>query len=182
MRVFVSIGHDAVRTGSRNSEYDITEYDICVDLTQYLYEELIELKIDAEKVWSDKLGEAISEINGKARLNDIAIETHINSFSNPSVRGCETLYYTNSGRGKKLAQDIQNSLLAHLGVKDRGILERDNLTFLKKIKCTSIITEPFFLSNEDEVKRFLLKDREDNLRNIAFSIAMGVKSYINRKR
>ena len=178
MKVFISVGHDTKRKGAKSPFTDEYEYDILIALTHYIWEELIDLGIDTQKVYSDILGDAISEINKTCNTDDIALETHFNSFSNPSVKGCETLFYKGSTKGKELAQDIQNSLLAHLGVHDRGILERDNLAFLKKTKCVSIITEPFFLSNEEEVNRFLLKDREANLRNIAFSIAKGIEIYV----
>lgn len=182
MKLFLSVGHDALKKGAYNEKYRLHEYDILVELTQYCFEEAIEIGLECEKVFSDRLSSAIEEVNQKANTSDIAVELHINSFSNPDVKGCETLYYTGSKKGKELAGDIQNSMLAFLQVHDRGLLPRNNLAFLNKVKCTSIITEPFFLSNEDEVKRFLLHDRESNLRNIARVTAIGIRDFVNRNK
>ena len=180
MKVFVSVGHDVRRKGAKCEIINEYEYDLLIPLTQYLMEELVDMRIDAVKVYSDILGNAVEEVNKHCESDSIAIETHFNNFSDTSVGGCETLYCKGSSKGKELAGDIQNSLLAHLQVKDRGLLERDNLAFLTKVTCVSIITEPFFLSNKKEVERFLENDREDNLRNIAYSIAIGVKDYVNK--
>lgn len=181
MRVFISVGHDKKRKGAKCDIINEYEYDLLIPLTDYLFDELTSRGIDARKVNSDKLGAAVKEINKECNKNDIALETHFNKFSNASVKGCETLFYKGSTRGENLADSIQNSLLAYLGVHDRGLLARDNLAFLKQVKCTSIITEPFFLSNEEEVKRFLVNDRDTNLKNIAFAIANGIHSFIKRE-
>ena len=181
MKVFVSVGHDAQKKGAKCTILNEYEYDILIPLTQYLMEELVGMKIDAVKVYSDVLGSAIEEVNRQCDGDSIAIETHFNNFKDSSVGGCETLYCKGSSKGKELAIDIQNSLLAHLQLKDRGLLERDNLAFLNDTKCPAVIVEPFFLSNKEEVKRFLKKDREANLRNIAFSIAVGIRDYVVRK-
>lgn len=180
MRVFVSVGHDSGRKGAKCEIVDEYEYDLLIPLTQYLMEELVDMRIDAVKVYSDVLGSAIEEVNKQRNGDSIAIETHFNNFHDPSVGGCETLYCKGSSKGKELAKDIQNSLLAHLQLKDRGLLERDNLAFLNDTNCPAVITEPFFLSNKEEVERFLKNDREANLRNIAYSIAIGIGDYVNK--
>lgn len=181
MTVYWSVGHDARKKGAYNKKYNIHEYDICVELTQYCIEEAIEIGIDSEKVYSDTLGSAIKEINSKCEKNDLAIEMHINSIAVPKVKGCEVEYYKNSKRGQRLAFHVQNSLMAHLGLRNCKNDGRDDLSFLERTKCTAIIPEPFFLSNEENVQRFLLNHREANLRNIAKSITIGVKDFINEE-
>lgn len=181
MKVFWSVGHDAERTGAYNEKYDICEYDVCVELTQYCVEEAIDMGITSEKIYSDRLGDAIKEVNQRANTDDLAIEIHVNAISKPSIKGCEVEYYEGSERGERLAFHIQNSLMAHLGLRDCKNDGRDDLGFLEKTKCTAVIPEPFFLSNEENVQRFLLNDREANLRNIAYCIARGVKDYIEQE-
>lgn len=182
MQVFVSVGHDAKRTGAYNEKHDIREYDVCVELTQYFWEELIALDIDAQKVYSDTLTDAIAEINNRSsNKNDLAIEVHVNAIAKESIKGCEVEYYKGSKRGEKLAFHVQNSLLAHLGLRNCKNDARDDLGFLEKTTCTAIIPEPFFLSNEENVQRFLLNDREANLRNIAYAMSIGVQDFINQE-
>ena len=184
MVVYWSVGHDAKRKGAYNAKYDIHEYDVCVELTQYCIEEALGLDIESEKVYSDCLGAAIKEINQKANTDDLAIEVHVNSIAAQHadrIHGCEVEYYQGSERGKKLAKCIQDEMLSHLGLRDCKNDARDDLGFLEKTKCTAIIPEPFFLSNEENVQRFLLNDREKNLRNIAKTIAIGVLAFIHQE-
>jgi len=180
-KIWVSVGHDIKRKGAYCSYTDEYEYDILVDLTQYVWEELVELKLNSEKVYADKLHEAIDEINQKGSKNDLAIEMHLNSFSDPKVNGCEVEYYHTSERGKKLAKAVQDSYLAHLGLRNAHNDGRKDLGFLNKVKCVAIIPEPFFLSNKKEVERFLINNREDNLRNIAKATAIGVFAFLREE-
>ena len=184
MKVFWSVGHDAKRKGAYNKKYGIYEYDVLVDLTQYCIEEAIALGIDSEKVYADRLGTAIDEVNKKCERNDLAIEMHINSIAKEHadrIHGCEVEYYQGSKRGKKLAYHVQSAMRAYHGLRDCKNDARDDLGFLEKTKCTAIIPEPFFLSNDGDVQRFLLSNREDKLRSLAYAIAIGVKAFINEE-
>lgn len=185
MKVFWSVGHDYKRKGAYNEKHNIYEYDVCVELTQYCIEEALGLNIDSEKVYSDCLGAAIKEINLRASTDDLAIEIHVNSIAAQHaarIHGCEVEYYKGSKRGKRLARRIQDNMVSHLGLRDCKNDARDDLGFLEKTKCTAVIPEPFFLSNEENIQRFLLNDREKNLRNIAKVIAIGVFSFIQEEQ
>ena len=180
--IYISVGHDTIMKGAYCSFIDEFEYDICKEYSKYLQKELEDLNLDVILVKNDKLQNAVSEINQTASKNDIAIETHFNSFPEPTVNGCETLYYEDSKRGEKLAQHVQNANLAYFSLRDRGLVGRDNLYFLKHTKCTAIIPEPFFLSNEEEVGRFLIGDREAKLRSLAYATAIGIKAFVNEEK
>ena len=179
--IYCSVGHDAKRKGAYNEKYDLHEYDINVETTQYLAEELIEMGLKVSKVYSDRLSSAIKEINKTAKSTDIAIEMHVNALSNPNVRGCEVMYFKGSKNGNRIAFHVQNAMRAFLGQQDKKNDARDDLSFLERTVCAAIIPEPFFLSNEADVQRFLLNDREANLRNISYAIAIGVKDFINER-
>ena len=184
MKVFWSVGHDATRKGAYNKKYDIHEYDVCVELTQYCVEEAIKLGIDSEKVYADRLSSAVEEINQKCEVNDLAIEMHINSIAAQHanrIHGCEVEYYKGSKRGERLAFHVQDNILNYLNLRDCSNDARDDLYFLEKTKCTAIIPEPFFLSSEKNVQRFLINNRNSNLRMLAFIIAKGVKDFINEE-
>ena len=185
MKVFWSVGHDARRKGAFNAKYGIHEYDVCVELTQYCIEEAVELGIESEKVYSDCLGAAIKEINQKANTDDLAIEIHINSIAEQHadrIHGCEVEYYEGSERGKKLALHVQNSLKAFHQLRDCKNDARDDLGFLEKTLCTAIIPEPFFLSSDQNVEQFLIGNREAKLRGLAYTIALGVKQFIDQEK
>ena len=51
---------------------------------------------------------------------DVALEWHFNSCDNPSVRGCEVLYWGNSARGRKVAVALSRELAKLLNVPNRG--------------------------------------------------------------
>lgn len=185
MKVFWSVGHDARRKGAYNKKYDIHEYDVCVELTQYCIEEALELGIESEKVYSDCLGAAIKEINQKANTDDLAVEIHINSIAAQHadrIHGCEVEYFEGSKRGKKLAYYVQNSIKTFHQLRDCKNDARDDLGFLEKTKCTAIIPEPFFLSSDKNVEQFLIGDREAKLRGLAYTIALGVKQFIEQEK
>mgnify|MGYP003288206606 CR=1 FL=1 len=104
---------------------------------------------------------------------DLTISIHCNSF-NSTANGHEVLYYPTSIKGKKLAQSIQTSLVKTVGLRDRGIKQRDNLCVLKRTKSTAVLVETAFISNPNEAK--LLREKPDLF---ARAIAIGVKNYLN---
>lgn len=182
MKVFWSVGHDARKKGAYNVKYKLYEYDLCVDLTQYCVEEAMELGLDCEKVYSDRLGNAIKEVNMRCEKNDIAVEVHINAMKDANhIRGCEVEYCVGSVRGEKLAKHVQDVMLKDLDQRDCTNDARANLGFLKKTKCTAIIPEPFFLSNEEDIQKFILDDKEAGLRKIAKALALGVYNFVKEE-
>jgi len=88
---------------------------------------------------------------------DRFIAVHFNASSDRSVNGTETLYYTyGSATSKDLASKLQNRLVEALGLPNRGIKQRDDLTVLIKTKMPAALTESSFISNTYEEAR--LKD------------------------
>lgn len=77
---------------------------------------------------------------------DFAIETHLNSYFDPEVDGCETLYYPTKNN-KELATILQKALVSSISNKDRGVKPRKDLYFLKRTKCPAFIIEPLFISS-----------------------------------
>ncbi len=88
---------------------------------------------------------------------DRFVAVHFNASSDRSVNGTETLYYTyGSATSKDLATKLQSRLLEALGLPNRGIKQRDDLTVLIKTKMPAALTESSFISNTYEEAR--LKD------------------------
>ena len=107
-----------------------------------------------------------------ARKCALAVEIHFNSAKqwvdrdNDGVvdegedfhvgRGCETLYYPGSAKGREAAKIVQAAMAETLP-PDRGVKEgwyRMNPKFgpdyfLKKTRCTSLIIEPEFIHRKD---------------------------------
>ncbi|OFW59691.1 MAG: hypothetical protein A2W01_00055 [Candidatus Solincola sediminis] len=86
---------------------------------------------------------------------DRFISIHHNAMSGqPSVNGTETLIATNASQeAKELANSVQAALVGELGLPNRGIVPRSDVSVLTKTNMPAILTEASFLSNPQEEQR-----------------------------
>lgn len=105
---------------------------------------------------------------------DLFISIHINASINTSASGTETYYWYESS--KRLAQNIQNSLVKSLNTIDRGV-KKEGLYVCKNISTMpSILTEIVFISNTEEEQ----KCTNDNfLDNTASALKDGIEAYLH---
>ena len=98
--------------------------------------------------------------NTSARINkggfDLIIELHYNA-ADPSAHGSEALYYFKNAKGKKLANHFSSLMQSEMKYKSRGakplINKTDRGFWAVYIPApTVVILEPFFGSNENDVK------------------------------
>lgn len=164
--ILISAGHHPL---ARGACYDgFCEYDEALKWR----DEIISILGDqAVAVPTGTLPQKVKWIN--ALDANIAIEIHFNSaiINGTHVgRGCETLYYPGSKKGKDLARTIQHAI-APIHFPDRGIkegwyrmdkpgivdydgdVEGDEKPdyFLRKTNCTAIIIEPEFIHYKIEI-------------------------------
>lgn len=95
---------------------------------------------------------------------DFVIELHYNFFSVGSVSGCEALYYYRNESGRKLCDFFCKEYANIIGGKNRGskgLKDKTDRGFyaLYLPKPTTILLEPFFGSNKEDVDR--IKGNED---------------------
>lgn len=89
---------------------------------------------------------------------DAIIELHVNSNNGIPGNGTET-YYSVTGKGKELAQAINDNIVA-LGYRDRGIKTLTNffggdyLAIIRETKAPAVLTEVFFLNNPQDVAKY----------------------------
>tara|TARA_Y100001938_G_C8100762_1_gene441546 strand:+ start:5352 stop:6062 length:711 start_codon:yes stop_codon:yes gene_type:complete len=101
-------------------------------------------------------GSAMSWIGDQVKKYDadIAIELHFNSAT-PSAAGYEYLYWHSSSSSKALAdsllkaQEEKTPQMKNRGIKPKTSSDRGS-GFLSKTHCPSVITEPYFGSNNKE--------------------------------
>ena len=105
-----------------------------------------------------------------AKDADLFISVHVNSATNTSAKGTETLCYSKNG----FADVIQKSLVSALKTNDRGVKERKDLAVLNGTKMTAVLLELGFLSNADEAKMF---KKESFYSNAANAVVKSVCSY-----
>lgn len=90
---------------------------------------------------------------------DVFISIHLNSASNKSATGIETLRYGSvSEKTKRLALTVQDKLVSATGFKDRGVKVRDNLYVLKHTKMPAILCEVGFISNDKQARDLFSDD------------------------
>lgn len=63
----------------------------------------------------------------------------------------------------ELARIVMDSLINRTGVKDKGIIEREDLIILNQTKMPAILIEYRFLSNEKEEKLLLTDDYQNKV-------------------
>ncbi len=100
---------------------------------------------------------------------DLFISIHRNAARTPNTgTGIESLIYADGGTAARLARNI-NQQLETTGYRNRGIIERPELTVLKRTVMPAVIVEAGFLNNESDNQLFDAK-----LNQIAQAIADGI--------
>lgn len=100
---------------------------------------------------------------------DLFISIHRNAAPQPNTgTGIETLVYADQGIAARLARNI-NQQLETTGFRNRGVIERPELTVLKRTLMPAVIVEAGFLNNNSDNQLFDAK-----LNQIAQAIADGI--------
>lgn len=148
--IFISAGHYPAAPGAKYERF--IEHDEAVIWAS----QLAKLVDNSLLVPTGVLKEKVGFINERSLNGDVAIEIHFNAAVNSEGenvgRGCETLYYPGSSKGKILAMLCQDAL-AELFPPSRGVKEgwyrmdpsRGADFFLAKTICTAVIIEPEFV-------------------------------------
>lgn len=108
---------------------------------------------------------------------DYTVSIHQNSFTDSSVCGPQTFYYSESESSKEFAAIIQQSLDSILDTeKSRGIKANSDYYLFRKNPTPTVIVECGFLSNPTEAK-LLTSDEYQN--TVAKAIYNGIIDYWN---
>lgn len=131
-------------------------------------------------IFEGTLESKVKQINKYAP--DLALEIHFNALDMPGKygTGIETLYWKGSAAGKAFATCITNELFKTMPFKIRGqggVVARDDLYFLGKVRSTAVIPEPLFYDNPiDNV--FLAMERGHQF--IADGLYNGIAAFISQ--
>ena len=177
--VIFSIAHAYEHPGAVNQKLDLVEYQMSVVLSTMVVN-MINLKNICKALifdfsYIDSYRECLrAKVQHVNLMNPkLAIEIHLNSFSDPRAKGYETLYC--SEKSKEYAEKIHSQFHGFLGV-DRGIKERNHLYFLNATTCPALILEPLFISNRNEA----IKLRDENfLKGLSERIVSGIREIFN---
>ncbi|MGA1825716.1 MAG: N-acetylmuramoyl-L-alanine amidase [bacterium] len=171
------MGHLPARPGAVNTNYSFKEHHEAKKIVDALFTRIItpESLYTYIPVKSGPLKEKVAFINKEATDVSIAVEIHFNASESRKAQGIETLYFPGSTQGKRLAVSIQQTLRNVLPFKDRGIIERNNLYFLKATTIPAIIAEILFIHNNQEAF-YLFYPRSHLL--IANALFKGIEGHI----
>lgn len=105
----------------------------------------------------------------------IAVSVHQNSYTDPSIKGAQVFYYTDSKKGESAASLMQEELRKVDVENTRQIKENNNYYMLKNAKTPIIIVECGFLSNVEEAEKLIDEEYQDKM---AEAIAKGILGWI----
>lgn len=168
MKIFIAAGHGGNDPGSSaGSEVEREELIKLVDAAVAIIKPIIKPTKELVVVPHELcLTEEVKYINDNSihPEEDICIEVHLNNNSGDPGTGIETYYGY-----KKLADTMQKSMVAVLGLKDRGVKEGNWLYFNKNTKPYSALVEAGFINNP--------VDLEKVRRLGALALASGIAAY-----
>jgi len=110
---------------------------------------------------------------------DIVVSIHQNSYPQEAIHGAQVFYYTGSGEGQQLAEEIQGQLIAKVDPDNkRQVKANDSYYLLKKTKVPIVIVECGFLSNSAEAAKLCEPEYQDR---VAWAVHLGIMRSLNGK-
>lgn len=182
MKIFINPGHHpGVDPGACGN--NLREADIALRVGKRVKGYLEAVGYEVKLLQTDNLaGESpeYENVTGTANNWQAAafVSIHCNSSANDSARGAETLCYSLSGEGGRLANCLQSQLIPSIkeidpDFPDRGVKQDvRGLAVLRATSMPAALVELAFISNE--VDASLLVDYEDEF---ARALARGVTDY-----
>ena len=169
--ICVVIGHGPNDSGAVNGKDNEFEFNsnFAEILTKKLSKEYEVIKYNRGTLKSEN----ISILNSYEA--DVILSLHCNSADNKQATGTEIIHHEKSKNGKMLATILSQEISNALGLKNRGAKPPFNgrgNSLLSKTKPTCVILEPFFISNDND-----LKIAKGKLNEYAEAIANGLKKY-----
>lgn len=108
---------------------------------------------------------------------DLFISIHRNAAQTPNTgTGIETLVYADQGIAAQLARNI-NKELETTGYRNRGVIERPELTVLKRTVMPAVLVEAGFLNNTSDNQFF-----DQRFNQIAQAIADGILATVDAEK
>jgi N-acetylmuramoyl-L-alanine amidase len=112
---------------------------------------------------------ARAEVGNKAKA-DLVIRIHADSSENSSVKGASMLVPADNEvtgaiykTSKKYGAIVLNNLINNIGMKNRGVVERNDMTGFNWSKVPVILVEMGFQSNAEEDKQLATRTYQDKL-------------------
>lgn len=176
LTIVLDAGHGGSASGAAYE--DIMEKDLTLPMTKKLQSILLEKGYNVVMTRED---DSYVDLYDRADIAnavqaDVFVSIHCNAAPNsPNFQGLYTYYHPTSGRGKKLAQFVQQATAASTGAINRGISNNDYVVLRETDMC-AVLVETGFMSCHEELMRLCDSTYQQKL---AEGIAEGVVQYLN---
>lgn len=165
-KVYLCAGHRGGNTGANVNGFKEAEETIWIRdaVAKRLIEKGVEVILDDDKA---QLNDVVKTINKTCEPADICVDFHFNSFGNSSANGSEVYKPFNYSLTEvELAEDMLYATTYILKTKSRGIKnegagQHNRLAMLSDVKCNSILLEICFISNKEDLQKYL--DKKEDL-------------------
>lgn len=182
-KVFLGIGHGGSDPGAVANGFK--EADLNLEIGMACYEELkrhgVSVKASRMKDENDDLNEEIKECNAFLGSDGLAVDIHNNAGGGD---GFEVFHHYGGGTGKKLAQNINDEVIA-IGQNSRGLKTKKNSTgtadyygFIRNTKAPAVIVECAFVDNKTDMQ---IIDTAAERKAMGVAIAKGILKTLNIK-
>lgn len=172
-KVFIGVGHGGKDSGADANGFKEKDLNLAIALAcnDELVRHGVSVKMSRTKDENDPLTDEIKECN--AFKPDLALDIHNNAGGGD---GGEVFHHYGGGKGKTLAQNILNEMIA-IGQNSRGLKTKKNSSgkdyfgFIREISCPSVIVECAFVDNKTDIK---IIDTSAEQKTMGVAIAKGV--------
>lgn len=178
-------GHGNNTAGKRSPDGTLLEYQYTRDMAKSVFNTLKALGYNVEllvpEIYDVPLSERVRRVNQYCNdygaSNVVVVSIHINAAGNGTqwmtARGFSV--YTSKGKTKSdelatiMCEEAEKSHVDFKIRKDMSDGDADweeNFTILTKTKCPAVLSENFFMDNEDDVNFLLSQTGKDVIKNI----------------
>lgn len=175
-------GSDPGAVSKNGTKESLLNIQVSMYLMEYLknygYDVILTRGMNTEIVGADEGLSNAQRKNIISKTNcDVFVSIHMNKYSDPSVHGAETLYYSESEDSKLLAETIQKAMKNYVDKDNkRSVKAKDDLFVLKASKAPSVLVECGYISNPTEEAKLVTVEYQ---RKIAYAICCGIMVYCN---
>lgn len=172
-KVFIGVGHGGTDSGAFGNGFKESDLNLSIALAcqSELIRHGVTVGMSRTKDENDTLNEEIRECNAFAP--DFAIDIHNNAGGGDGV---EAYYHFNGGKGKTLAENVLNEIVA-IGQNSRGAKTRKNeqgkdyYGFIRLTNAPAVIVECAFVDNAKDIQ---IIDTEAERKTMGVAIAKGI--------
>ncbi len=182
-KIFISAGHGGFEGGLRDRGAIVassTEAEELIATRDLIVAELKSRGIAVEAPGDDlSLVGTLAWINARATRQDVALEIHMDAFTNANARGASAYYIANNGDRKRQAEMLINSLIRRVpelpsrGAKPDTAAAVGRLGFCRDLVPPSMLVELGFLTNPQDLR--LMQTRR---RDFAIGLADGLQAWL----